>query len=650
MPPITAETIRAEIQRLEQTATSPRTQFQRALKEIAQEAPGDAIDIVQYITTGWGLGEKPYPVQRFILKLIYGLPLDDAPLDYLPQKATTGEQLSKDIVLWDKFREIEVGRYNETQFIDYLYQQQRCNRNLAVHNENLGKKENLIVLRIGRRGSKTTLSQWIAAYELYRLTRIYSPQDYYHIRNDQPIRITLVATSEDQARELLAPARGAIQRAPLLKQYVIGDSQDHMHLTTQRNKDLGITASSGVNIRAAACSARSLRGPANILVLLEEYGFFNFATRDSNKSDREIYKAVAPSTGDFIDPQTHRLDSMIMIVSTPQSRESHMYELEQGVWDKKLRGLVLWLPTQWINQTYPSSTFRQEFAIDPIGFNQEYDAEYIERITSAFSYEVVERCREEPYGNYALLRKGETTWMGMDLGLKNDGTAIFVVAANETGECRLVHKEIIRVDLPGWEKFALQALDGSIIQELDVGKVTERAEELFNYYGCLGGVYDQWSASGVKSNLKTRARELFQHVEFNQTNNDHLARHTLAMVNQARLKIYEVEEDWRNEESLIWELNHLQRLESAGEIPKLRIQASNIRGRHDDQYSALSRALWCARIGTEDNVPPLTATIAPVHQRIVESLKQKVETIRRQQKFQTERSQTRNFPRPGRRW
>jgi hypothetical protein len=127
-------------------------------------------------------------------------------------------------------------------------------------------------------------------------------------------------------------------------------------MTTQRNIDLNIRAPA-IKVSANACSARSLRGPANKLVILEEYGFFNTElkglTRASNKTDREIYKAVSPSTGDFTNPTTQKQDSMIMVVSTPQTRDAHMYELETMVRDGKFTdGIVFWIPSYWMNYTY----------------------------------------------------------------------------------------------------------------------------------------------------------------------------------------------------------------------------------------------------------------------------------------------------------
>jgi hypothetical protein len=622
MSDLTRDNILAEVARQEDqhTTASPKNQLAKAIKEITRQDAGEAVDIITYITASWGLGEKPYPIQCFMLKLVYGLPLDDT---------------ERTLEITDRFREHVLQRFTEREFLAYLSSPdvKRCNLTPEQHDQRLGQKMNQIIFRIGRRGTKTTLTQWIAAYETYKLLRNYAPQEYYQLRQDQPIRMTLVATSEDQAQALLAPARSAIKRSPILRQYAVprGDSAEKIILNTQRNLELGIGAQSGIELRAAACSAKGLRGPSNILALLEEYGFFNWELRDSNKSDRQIYTAIAPSTADFTDPSTGNPDGMIMVISTPLSRESHMFELEQNIWDgKEYMGLVLHLPSYWINRLLSSQKLRSDWERDHLGFQQEYEAEYLEHVETAFTADMIQSCTHPPTG-YAHAAVGdESCWMGLDLGLKNDGTAIAIVATKTTGESRLIFRQVIRYNLPGYEEYVATYQDGTHKNFLDIEKIAQRVDQLWNYYSVIGGVFDQWNAFGLQSHLRTRARDLLTHVEFNATNNDRVARHAIAVFQQQRLVIYANEEDWEDRESLIWELNHLQRITNTTAAgSRIKIQASSQRDRHDDQYSALSRALWAARVGTEENVPPLSANPNQIHQRIAASLRERADALRK---------------------
>ena len=340
---------------------SAKNLLDEVLKEIGKEADNIDVDILTYVRAPWGLHEDPYPIQRFMLKVINGIPLDDRPdseilevIDELtirversnqfdspaivdagqniglrvdsvdpsthtltfctppPIPLKVGDFITGRILTWDKFRENITGAYTESEFLTFLYgdgpgsENCRINVNLEEYKKRVEAKSvmNLIILRIGRRGTKTTISQWMAAYNAYKVLRKYYPQQYYRTRRDQAISMTLIATGKEQAQDLLAPARSAMKRSPYLRRFVAADSERRLTLNTPYNMDNGLDAENGLKIIAAPCSAKSVRGPANILVLLEEYGMFYYELAGSNKSDMAIYEAISPSLADLTDPNT----------------------------------------------------------------------------------------------------------------------------------------------------------------------------------------------------------------------------------------------------------------------------------------------------------------------------------------------------------
>lgn len=608
--PITVASILAEVARQEsvvdyQPASSLLGQ---AMDEMARENDDSVVDILTYITAPWGLNETPYPQQRFILKLIFGLPLDD---------------IEEDIEIYDEFREKLIRKCSEVEFLDFLHVDDRCNFDSRQHAARLGTKINKLVLRMGRRGTKTTICQWMAAYNLYCLIKRRWPQGYYHIRKDQPISITLVATGKDQAITLLAPARSAIKRVPFLRQYVETDSKQKITLNTQYNREHGLGPESGLFVQAAPCSAKSIRGDANLMVLLEEYGQFFWELAGSNKSDIAIYRAVAPSVSGFVDPHTGKPEGMLLIISTPLSKESHMFTIEDDIRKgREENGLFLHLPSWWMNPLIQPSELRSHYNSDRVGFDQEYGAIYLDQTESAFKRADMEACRQSPRGAALAIQRGEVCFMGLDLGLKNDGTTITIEAVNQNGECRTVHHEQHRVGLPPY--------DDPTITELDIKEMAARVDFLWNYYSCMGGIGDQWNAYGVRSYLTSRAYEMLAFIDFNQTNNDRVARHCIQMIEQKRVTFYYDDEAWENDESILREFVRLQRRQSSGDPPKIKIEAMTSRGMHDDQYSSVSRALWAAKIGAEDNTLPSHGTRSPAHERIAKSLRQRVDQLRRQ--------------------
>ena len=78
----TVQEILGEVQRQEtaKVQSTPKSLLDQVVKEIGVEIAGDEeVDILTYVRAEWGLNENPYPIQKFILKVIYALPLDDKP-------------------------------------------------------------------------------------------------------------------------------------------------------------------------------------------------------------------------------------------------------------------------------------------------------------------------------------------------------------------------------------------------------------------------------------------------------------------------------------------------------------------------------------------------------------------------------------------
>jgi len=458
----------------QETQPSYQTQvgvIEQALQELSdEEDPTAAVDILEYIQATWGLGEKPYPIQKAVLKLIFGLTLDSE---------------TRDIEIWDQFRENLVAKFTETEFLEYIYKDGRCNISLEEHQKRAGKRHTTVIFRLGRRGTKTTMSQWITAYEIYRLLKLRCPQQYYKLRQDQPIRTVLVATGKEQAQDLLAPARAAIQRSPYLRRYVEHDSAQSIKLATARTRETGVGATSGLSVQASPCSARGLRGPANILALLEEYGSFFWELKGSNKSDVSIYRALQPSISDFKDPITGDPVGMMLIISTPLSKESHMYKLEENIKQGIMNGLVLHIPSWFMNPLLATERLKELHASDRLGFDQEYGAEYLDQVESAFSEEEMRAILHPIDANARRVIPGELTYMGIDLGLKNDGTTISIVAVNAEGKSRLVHHEQWRTKLGKYADY----------DRIPIEEMAERVDMLWEYWSCKGGIYDQWNCS-----------------------------------------------------------------------------------------------------------------------------------------------------------
>jgi len=594
---------------------SPKERIINELRRRSAEVPTTPVDIITFTEAKWGSDEKPYPIQKFLLKLIYGLPLSTDPSD--PK-----------IDVWDRFREVKLAEFTEAEFLDYLYREERCNISPEVFQSRPGQKFNQVIMRCGRRAGKTAMSQWVANYEIYRLLRLYSPQDHYRLRKDQPLAITMVATSKDQAQDLLAPARSSILRSPLLRRYVRANSKARLRMTTQRNIEEGIGDESGISIVSAPCSAKSLRGPANILALLEEYAFFTNELTGSNRSDNEIFKAISPSTAEFTDPVTGHRDGMILIISTPQGKDSHMHHLEEMIWDGTTpNGLIIQLPTAWCNPNIAPEKYKADYNGSPDVFAQEYEAEYVEGITNPFSATLIALNTLPPNPTATTIQRDEITVMGVDLGLKNDPSSISIVAySTTTGRRRLIHQQKIAYGIDT----DLHAKDrqGGDLGYLDIKKIAEIIDQLWTYYGVQQGIADQWNSFGLQSHLTSDAFDRLRFVDFNQSNNDAVATYCLEQFQTANVELYEAPDAATTEGSLTHEFLRLKKFTaSRGERKYIKICAPTVSGAHDDQYSSLSRALWAAK-ETQEATPIMTPQQAAAQRARTQAAKARAAYLR----------------------
>lgn len=102
-------------------------------------------NILEYIQQPWGLGMMLYPVQQFIVKLYYHLPLDDQ---------------NKTIEVRDMFATKVIHHFTEKEYLKYLYNEGRCNIGEQDHE----RRE--LCLAIGRRGGKCVSGDTLVSTDL----------------------------------------------------------------------------------------------------------------------------------------------------------------------------------------------------------------------------------------------------------------------------------------------------------------------------------------------------------------------------------------------------------------------------------------------------------------------------------------------------
>ena len=130
-------------------------------KEFISGSSQDIVDIVTFIEAPWGLAIKLMPVQKFIVKTLYGLPLDN---------------VNNTIEVPDMTNERILYTFTEQSFLKWLHAEGRCNTDVTE-----GKIFQELVLAAGRRSGKSTMASCISNYEFYKLVKRGDPSKFYEI-------------------------------------------------------------------------------------------------------------------------------------------------------------------------------------------------------------------------------------------------------------------------------------------------------------------------------------------------------------------------------------------------------------------------------------------------------------------------------------
>jgi hypothetical protein len=279
-------------------------------------------------------GLKMFPVQKVILKAIYGLPLD--------------EEVKFEIWDWN-LNEGNGGPvvYTEKSYLTYLAKQGRSN--IAEINPE-GFNEAVLVL--GRRAGKNVLGTCILAYEKTKLLEKDSPQKHYGLPPGCTIQLTSQSPDRDQA------AYWHHDSVPFFGTPFATSATDLRFQTK-----LDPTDRATVRVAFRSSDHKGLRGSSNIAVLFNEMAYY--------REPRMNYAAAVPSTTQF------KGDQRIVSMSTPNGK-NWFHELFSRGFKPEERSymLCLQIPTWEINPHMLVVYMAEMKARDPDIFTREYGAQF----------------------------------------------------------------------------------------------------------------------------------------------------------------------------------------------------------------------------------------------------------------------------------
>lgn len=555
-----------------------------------------ATDPITFIQSSWGLGYTFLPAQKFIVKCLYRMPLDNTQ-KYIPIK--------------DQFAEKLIDTLTEVQFLQFLIKQKRTNIvSLDWYNQRIGNKRyNQVLLCAGRRGSKTNLSSVVANNQIYRVLQKKNPQSYYGFPKGQQIFFTCASVDADGAVDLLNKMRSKLMNCAPLKDKIVGDSVDY--LTIQTDNDIQVYGKRRgvptIKVNTGACSSNGLRGKNNIMVILDEIAFFS-TTQSSKFSGTQIYNALTPSCASFKRhnaEQGQKGDGLVFLISSPNKKQGIFWETYQNSFKLPDDILMFKLGTALMNPTVDSNYLKLQYKKNPQAFDVQYNANFSTKSLKFIGdKQQLYKCVDEKRTTNANGGiQGNDYFMAIDLAYKNDATAIAVV--HKEKDIYIV--DYVNAYFPGssdiWD------IPNSIYKEyneyadldtLPINLIHDIITDLCKRFPIKKGTYDQWSGGFALQQLLYQ--EGLQRIEMNSYG---------PVVNSITWDLFETL--MRDQKISFWNckplLQQLLTLQYQMVRNNRKIFAPQQQGYHDDLSDAVARAIHLCYNSTQRVTKKITTGV-----------------------------------------
>ena len=551
------------------------TLLQLSSKNIDDSKPMNIIDFAQ---SKFGLGVKLYPGQRFILKLFYGLPLDDKVDETDP------------IIIRDQFNEKTVHTFSEREFLDFLYLEKRINIDFAQYSKR-DKAYNEAIFAIGRRGSKTVMSSIITLYTLYLLMRLPDPHEYFRVMPADYIGIAIASNGKIGADRQYEAISSMINNSPFFKRYLVSDNGADIILDTRKAVDLRTEGKylDGYQIKISAFAVSpAVRGASNVVVILDEFAHFidSEVGRKAKNLDEVMYEALTPSISGFTTPDGKSFGKKF-IISSPNGPKGFMYRMLQEAHTYNENTLAINTPSHWINLRVSGDEIKDLWNKSELSCRQEYLGEFVTKESDWIKnpnkiWACVNKLNPNQLPGYKL-NNNIKYYLGIDLGLSNDGAAFSVahiepirpeqVYIDDEYEKITAKDETLIVDYINY----LKPAEGETLSNV---AVLDQIALLLSRFNIVYGVYDQWAGELWTQLFKQRGFNMLHVMNATQQSNNDVAMNFKQLIMEGRLMLPDYPE-------FIDEIFSLK--ETVGRNGLIKVENTM---EHDDMFDAVGRSLY----------------------------------------------------------
>lgn len=278
----------------------------------------------------------------------------------------------------------------------------------------------------------------IGSYYLYKLLHVPSPQEYFGLREGSPIDFTFLAQDDDGSSRLFAKLREDINQASFFKPYLKPGSNSVLSFVTESDRRKNnITPT--ITVDSSPCTTNAVRGPSSVFLALDEFAHFRSA---KGASSDEVYAAATPATMQFVPvegPNKGKREAMILEISSPWKRVGKMYEIHSLAMKegKESKVLTMNVGTAEMNPRADSEFLHQQFKTNGLTWKAEYGGQFLDSSETYVSNEHVDECFDSGRVNkttFNMNNLGKNYFWGLDLGMKNDATALAIGHLEVTGK------------------------------------------------------------------------------------------------------------------------------------------------------------------------------------------------------------------------
>jgi hypothetical protein len=610
------------------------------------EDPSKLQNAIDFIEGPGGIGIVLRPVQRVIVKCIYGVPFD-----YKPEWAARIPGWGM-VPMYDVYRDKKKhADVTEEEYLRITYNEQRGNVNDWREIPNMGGIPgeagfNEACIFAGRRGGKSELVAAIAAYKLYLLLNIRSPQEHFGLFPGSIIDFTFLAQDENGAHRLFKKLREQVLKAesffaPYLKDT---NAKDLAFVTLADREKQESTPT--VTVSCLPCTTNAVRSPSSIFLALDEFAHFRSA---KGSTSDDMYAAASPSTADFhhekeVDAKPEEpmgttfgeesitsfeeaedtepglefedeneklgfMDSMILSISSPLKKIGKMYELHRMALDEGMKSdspiFTLNCPSAEMNPKLQPKFLKSEYKKNPLTFRAEYGGKFLESSESYVTEAAVKKCTDCMWDEKGLpvegsarlnlqrfsqIQVGRNYFWGFDLGMTNDASALAIAhlePGGPGGTIKLVYDYIDRMmvgENGEWPGVKQGIGQGkySNYQVLPLEDILAWMDAMNQILPCFKGATDQHGGQQLVQLLELKKIRNFELVNLTPAINSQMAYALRGYIESERCSFPYVPK-------FIQELK-LVELEVAAKY-RIRVAAPQEKGAHDDMADA---AMLCA--------------------------------------------------------